>query len=69
MNERIKKLEKQCWDNQTNHLNSEKFVELILTEVTDILSTYRTRLTFENGFEYNCEHPIIAIRKHFGVEE
>jgi hypothetical protein len=32
MNERIRELEKQCWDHQTNHLNSEKFAELIIKE-------------------------------------
>lgn len=30
MNERIKELEKRCWDHQTNHLNAEKFAELIV---------------------------------------
>ena len=46
-----------------------KFAELILIEVTDILSTYRGKVVFTDGAEYNYEHPIIAIRKHFGVEE
>ena len=49
--------------------SKEKFAELILIEVTDILSTYRGKMVFEDGAEYNYEHPIIAIRKHFGVEE
>ena len=49
--------------------SKEKFAELILIEVTDILSTYRGKVVFEDGAEYNYEHPIIAIRKHFGVEE
>ena len=48
---------------------TEKFAELILIEVTDILSTYRSKVVFTDGAEYNYEHPIIAIRKHFGVEE
>ena len=48
---------------------SQVFAELILIEVTDILSTYRGKMVFEDGAEYNYEHPIIAIRKHFGVEE
>ena len=48
---------------------SEKFAELILIEVTDILSTYRGKVVFTDGAEYNYQHPIIAIRKHFGVEE
>ena len=48
---------------------SQKFAELILIEVTDILSTYRGKVVFTDGAEYNYEHPIIAIRKHFGVKE
>ena len=47
---------------------SERFAELILIEVTDILSTYRGKVVFTDGAEYNYEHPIIAIRKHFGVK-
>ena len=53
------------WHTQFN----EKFAELILIEVTDILSTYRGKVVFTDGAEYNYEHPIIAIRKHFGVKE
>jgi hypothetical protein len=49
--------------------SQQKFAELILIEVTDILSTYRGKVVFTDGAEYNYEHPIIAIRKHFGVEE
>ena len=77
MNKRIKELAEQatsyidpsandgvCWN-----FDKEKFAELILIEVTDILSTYRGKMVFEDGAEYNHEHPIIAIRKHFGVEE
>ena len=77
MNKRIKELAEQattyidpsandgvCWD-----FDKEKFAELILIEVTDILSTYRGKVVFEDGAEYNYEHPIIAIRKHFGVKE
>ena len=76
MNERIRQLAEQattyidpsandgvCWN-----FDKEKFAELILIEVTDILSTYRGKVVFEDGAEYNYEHPIIAIRKHFGVE-
>ena len=70
MNERILELARQVWpDPNTSHVNHKKFAELILIEVTDILSTYRGKMVFEDGAEYNYEHPIIAIRKHFGVEE
>ena len=77
MNQRIKELERQCWSHHVNgvlvdghlHFDTEKFAGLILIEVTDILSTYRGKVVFEDGAEYNYEHPIIAIRKHFGVKE
>ena len=72
MNERIKLLAEQAnvlhADFFDNELEVEKFAELILIEVTDILSTYRGKVVFQDGAEYNYEHPIIAIRKHFGVE-
>jgi hypothetical protein len=77
MNDRIRELAEQTNSQHDNFFDLnykeldvflEKFAELILTEVTDILSTYRGKIIFVDGFEYNCEHPIIAIRKHFGVE-
>ena len=77
MNERITKLAKQAYEDVvkntpsflvTKELYEQKFAELILIEVTDILSTYRGKMVFEDGAEYNYEHPIIAIRKHFGVK-
>ena len=70
INPRIKELAEQAgfdiygW----NENEFKKFAELILIEVTDILSTYRGKVVFTDGAEYNYEHPIIAIRKHFGVE-
>jgi hypothetical protein len=73
MNERIRELEKQSvFYNEEEgiwELDHIKFAELILIEVTDILSTYRCKVVFQDGAEYNYEHPIIAIRKHFGVRE
>ena len=82
MNKRIQKLAKQAgfglrrdgeiYTSRLEHLpiteDLAKFAELILIEVTDILSTYRSKVVFTDGAEYNYEHPIIAIRKHFGVE-
>jgi hypothetical protein len=78
LNKRIQQLAKQAYEDVikntpsflvTKELYEQKFAELILIEVTDILSTYRGKMVFEDGAEYNHEHPIIAIRKHFGVEE
>ena len=75
MNKRIKTLAKVAGYDEINKaamkltgFDPEKFAELILIEVTDILSTYRGKMVFEDGAEYNYQHPIIAIRKHFGVE-
>jgi len=48
--------------------SAERFAELILTEVTDILATYRMKAIFLDGIEYNCQHPIYAIQRHFGVK-
>ena len=48
-------------------LIDEKFAELVLIDVIDILSTYRVSVTFQDGIEYNCVHPIQAIEKHFGI--
>jgi hypothetical protein len=61
MNERIKELEKQCWDNQTNHLNAEKFAWLIVRECAGVgydASYYECALNVSN-----------KIKEHFGVEE
>lgn len=80
MNERIRKITGQVLDelvpqtwttlgyDQIKEIQH-RTAELILIEVTDILSTYRGRVVFEDGAEYNYEHPIITIRKHFGVEQ
>ena len=72
MNERIEKLAERAGYAYGSYdsfglFDVEKFAELIVGECTDILSTYRVR--FEDGVEYNCDHPIIAINKHFGVDE
>jgi hypothetical protein len=80
MNKRVAELRAQCivreqrgtnaFDSyMVDRFDTEKFAELILIEVTDILSTYRGKMVFEDGAEYNYEHPIIAIRKHFGVKD
>ena len=75
MNKRIQQLAKQAYEDVikntpsflvTKELYEQKFAELILIEVTDILSTYRGKVVFTDGAEYNYQHPIIAIRKHFG---
>lgn len=74
MNKRIREFADQCyqigpigydgWPEYTK-FDEEKFAELILTDVYDILATYRLKVIFDDGIEYNCVHPIQAIQKHF----
>lgn len=72
MNERIKKLEKQCWDHQTNHLDAEKFAELIIRECASAITDDQLAKdcdtlmmqSWANGMRYSAE----VIKEHFGVE-
>jgi hypothetical protein len=75
MNNKIKQLAEQAEKYADDNFKGQptyseaydsKFAELILLEVYDILSAYRNKVIFDDGFEYNCEHPIQAIQKHFG---
>jgi len=58
MNERIKELEKQCWNAQTNHLDSGLFVELIVKDVIGLI--------LDGEPNYNL---LESITMHFGVKE
>jgi hypothetical protein len=67
MNERIKELKSQCWDERQYGppwFNSEKFAELIVRECMEIANTHQNR-----GDALSS--PLIdgMIAKHFGVEE
>ena len=59
MNELIKELEKQCWDHQTNHLDSKKFAELILKECLKYI---------DDSFG-DIDYVKFMIKRNFGVEE
>ncbi len=74
MNERIKLLAEQattridpiahdgvCWD-----FDKEKFAKLIIQECIDIIAPYTIRMS-RPGEEYL--HPILEIKKNFGVKE
>jgi len=56
MNITLKEFEKQCWNDQTNHLDTEKFAELIIKECISDLSLH--------GYD----DALIQIKHHFGVE-
>ena len=62
MNTRIREFEKQCWDDQTNHLDTEKFAELIVKECGVALNPMLRNMV-SRGQAYDL------IKQHFGVEE
>ena len=64
MNERIRELEKQCWDNQTNHLDTEKFAQLIVAECA-LLCISRPGPGDDLRSREHCAE---QIRDHFGVK-
>ena len=70
MNERIKELKSQCWDERPYGppwFNSDKFAKLIVKECAESLWTeecYNSDLALEE-FEKNSK----KIKEHFGVEE
>ncbi len=81
MNKRMRELEKQCWDYQTNHLNTDKFAELIVQECVNILIEESERLyklsaeekdeLFASNFEIcaeKCVDNVEALKEHFGVK-
>jgi len=62
MNQRIKELEKQCWQSSQSEpyalFDVNKFAELIVRECVDVVGKATAS---PNGYQ--------AIMKHFGVEE
>jgi len=56
MNERIKELDKQCWNTQTNHLDSNLFAELIVRECIELV-------------RFNSKGAGEAIEEYFGVKK
>jgi len=66
MNERIKELAEESYNEFYNiHIDLEKFAQLIVQECIDLISPYTVSMN-RPGEEYL--HPILEIRKHFGVE-
>ena len=81
MNERIKELAEQCWDERPEgqlHFDSEKFAELIVREcMNQVREQYLPVLEDDlmmkdirwNGYVQCGVDSYVAIREHFGVEE
>ena len=64
MNERIRELAEQCWDQRLDgrHFDQEMFAELIVLEVLAVQENL-----ISNG--HNAWHLHKPTKKHFGVEE
>jgi hypothetical protein len=67
MDERIKQFEKQCWDHQVNHLDAEKFAELIVKECMEVAGASYT--STPEDCVYYVDLAVNRIAEHFGVEE
>jgi hypothetical protein len=61
MNDRIRELEKQCWDHQTNHLDTKKFARLILERC-------QNNLTF-HGYNDAADQLEWFKKNRYGVED
>jgi len=69
MNTRIREFEKQCWDDQTNHLDTEKFAELIVRECAKVCDDLDIDDWGDKSFDDGTYYCSRAIKQHFGVEE
>jgi len=63
MNERIRELARQCWDERLDgkHFDQEKFAELIILECIEVMK--------QNDYYGQWLGERKRIKQHFGVEE
>ncbi len=68
MNKRIRELEKQCWNYQGNHVDVEKFAELIIQECIDCCGSQADRKNIRKCFglpvESNVKYPSAEPQGH-----
>jgi hypothetical protein len=73
MNERIKELEKQCWQSTQTEpyalFDVKKFAELIIRDCMDVVDGYTKRRTFETHYDAVAQIEALFGIKHNGVEE
>jgi len=56
MNKQIREFEKQCWDHQSNHLDTVKFAELIIKETMQVVANTVAWNGYLNAAEAIIEH-------------
>jgi len=73
MNERIKELERQCWQSTQTEpyalFDVKKFAELIIRDCMDVVDGYTKRRTFETHYDAVAQIEALFGIKHNGVEE
>jgi hypothetical protein len=73
MNERIKELEKQCWQSTQTEpyvlFDVKKFAELIVKECAQACINMGNDYEIKSAGQYQAELFAFAIKLHFGVEE
>jgi len=62
----IRRLEKQCWDYQSNCVDAEKFTQLIVQECISVLDKEIYLAIREDGEQTQID---VILLEHFGVEE
>jgi hypothetical protein len=73
MNERIKELERQCWQSTQAEpytlFDVKKFAELIVRECAQACTNMGNDYEIKSAGQYQAELFAFAIKQHFGVEE
>jgi hypothetical protein len=73
MNERIKELEKQCWQSSQSEpyalFDVKKFAELIVRDCMDVVDGYTKPRTFDTHYDAVEQIEALFGIKHFGVKE
>jgi len=73
MNERLKEIEKQCWQSTQTEpyalFDVKKFAELIIRDCMDVVDGYTKRRTFETHYDAVAQIEALFGIKHNGVEE
>ena len=67
MNEQFRNLEKQCWDHQTNHLNTDKFAMMIVRECIAQAHAVSELRGITEDMKYGADISAVLIARHFGV--
>lgn len=63
MNERIKELAEQCYEDNSTQIDVYKFAELIIKECSDVILNWK-----KEPFPFDEDTAVSIIHEHFGIE-